>query len=115
MRAYKRWQDWIEVAAGVCLIAAPYVFGETSNSTALWATAIIGAAMAVFGLVAASTRYANAAEFLPALAGVVAFAAPWVFTYSNLTATSWASWIAGVVVVLAAGEVSLESSATAHA
>lgn len=112
MTAFRRWQDWTVVLAGILLVVAPYVFNETSNSTALWTTGIIGAAMAISGLLSASTRYANAMEFLPALCGIAAFFAPFVGNFTNLTATSWTSYIVGVVAVLLAGEVSLESRGT---
>ena len=111
MSAFRRWQDWAVVVAGLVMIAAPYVFSETSNSNALWATGLIGGAVAICGLLAASTRYAGMMEALPALAGIVAFAAPFVVNYTNLTATSWTSYIVGAIAILAAGEVSLVSPA----
>ena len=109
MTAFRRWQDWVVVIAGIALLAAPYIFGETGNSNALWTTGIIGVAMAVVGFMAASTGRANGMEFLPAIAGLAAFLAPWVVPYTDLTATAWVSWIVGAVAVVAAGEVTLES------
>jgi hypothetical protein len=110
MTAFKRWQDWTTIVAGVALLITPYVFGETSNSDALWATGVIGGAMVVLGLISASTEQISGWEWILALAGVAAFAAPWVFTFTGLTAMAWVSWVAGAAVVVAAGEGGLEAA-----
>lgn len=111
MGAFKRWQDWLIVLAGICVVAAPYVFGETSSAGTLWATGIIGVLLVLTALLASSTERANSIEWLPGIMGGIVFLAPWVFGYSDLTSTAWTSWAAGAVAMLAAIEVTVTAPA----
>jgi SPW repeat-containing protein len=98
--AFKRWQDWTIVAIGIVVLATPFVFGETSNGNAAYSAYIMGALVAVAGLAAAfMATPAKAIAWIVALLGVVLFFAPWLFGFTAVVATSWVSWIAGVLVV----------------
>ena len=110
MTAYRRWQDWVVMVAGAALVLAPRLAGETSDTTALWTTLLVGGAMVVCGLLAASTRFANAMELFPFGAGFVALLAPWVMGYEQLPVAAWASWIAGLAAIIASSRASLESA-----
>jgi hypothetical protein len=41
-------------------------------------------------------------EWITAAGGVVAFVAPWLFSYTSETTAAWTSWVVGIVVVVAA-------------
>lgn len=40
-----RWEDWVDVVAGVIAILLPFVFGFSALATALWACIILGVAV----------------------------------------------------------------------
>ena len=99
-RPWMRIQDWITLIAGVVLALSPLWIDVTTGVT--WAMVIIGAAIAVLALVALAMPGAYFDEWATVLGGVVAFFAPWLFSYSDVTAAAWTSWIVGVVVVVSA-------------
>lgn len=98
--AFKRWQDWTIVALGIVVFATPFVFSETSNGNAAYSAFIMGALMALAGLAAAfMATPVRAIAWIVGLLGVILFFTPWLFGFTAVTATSWVSWIAGVLVV----------------
>jgi len=98
--AFKRWQDWAIVAVGVVVFATPFVFGETSNSNAAYSAYLLGALVAFAGLASAfMAAPVKPIALIVALLGVILFFTPWLFGFTAATATSWVSWIAGVLVV----------------
>src|SRR5579864_3056821 len=104
--AFRRWQDWTIVAIGIVVFATPLVFGETSNGNAAYSAYIMGALVALSGLLAAfMATPSKVVEWIVALLGVVLFFTPWLFAFTAATATSWVSWIAGVAVVAVVGLV----------
>lgn len=106
--AFKRWQDWAVIAIGVVVFATPLVFSETATSNAAYSAYIMGALVAVAGLVAAfMATPSKVMEGIVAALGVILFFTPWLFGFTEATATSWVSWIAGVLVVGLSGIVLL--------
>lgn len=99
-RPWTRPYDWVSVLAGLYLALSP--LWVDVDTTGTWAIVIIGAAIVVLGLVALAAPGAFIDEWLVAAAGVVAFIAPWLFTYTDMDAAAWGSWIAGAVVVVTA-------------
>ncbi|MEV4701858.1 SPW repeat domain-containing protein [Actinoplanes sp. NPDC049316] len=108
---WRRWQDWLTTAAGVFLALSP-IWVEVGTA-GTWAMVIIGAAMAVFGLVALYSPGLMTDEVLAIAAGVVAFLAPWLFSYSDATGAAWTSWVVGVIVAVS-GALALPASRAAH-
>ena len=105
MKRGVRWQDWATMVLGVMLIVSPFVSRETSSKGAVWSAVIIGAALLVLGAIAAYQRDVQAIEYLPAVTGIVAIVAPWLFSYTGSSGTAWTSWIVGVLAMLTAGSV----------
>jgi hypothetical protein len=103
MTAWMRWQDWAVVALGVALFVTPLVFGETSHAAAASTTYVLGASVALAGLMNASTRRASGLELVPAAVAVVLFISPWVFGFSAVTALAWSAWIIAVLIVVTLG------------
>jgi SPW repeat-containing protein len=102
--AFRRWQDWAIIAIGVVVFATPFVFGETSNGNAAYSAYILGALVAVVGLLAAfMATPSKLVELIVAVLGVILFFTPWLLGFTAATATSWVSWIAGLVVVGVSG------------
>jgi general stress protein CsbA len=40
-----RWEDWVDVIAGIVAVLVPFVFGFSALATALWACVILGVAV----------------------------------------------------------------------
>lgn len=98
--AFKRWQDWAIVAIGIALVATPFVFSETSNSNAAYTAYIMGALVALGGLVTAfMATPLRLLEWTVATLGVILFVTPWLFGFTTAVATSWVCWIAAVAIV----------------
>jgi hypothetical protein len=99
-RAWTRPQDWLSLIAGAYLALSP-LWVDIDN-TGTWAMVVIGAAIGVMALIGLAAPGAYIDEWMAAVGGAAAIAAPWVFTYTDATAASWTSWIAGAVTVVAA-------------
>ncbi|MBI2329795.1 SPW repeat protein [Candidatus Daviesbacteria bacterium] len=88
---------------GLSAIAAPFIFGYSQDSTALWTSLIVGAIMIVAsifeGIAADKERWEY---WVVGAAGVGAILAPFVLGFTGLTAALWTLVIIGVVTVLAA-------------
>lgn len=95
-RPWTRVQDWLVLVAGGFLALSP-LWVDVSTGGA-WAMAIIGVAVAAVAIAALAMPGAYADEWLTVAGGVVAFIAPWVFSYTESTAASWTSWVVGIVV-----------------
>jgi hypothetical protein len=107
--AFKRWQDWTIVAIGLAVVATPFVFGETSNGNSAYSAYIVGALVALAGLAAAfMAAPVKPIAWIVALLGVILFFTPWLLGFTAVTATAWASWIAGALVVGVTGFALLE-------
>lgn len=114
-RPWTRFQDWVTLLAGVFLALSP-IWVDVSTGGA-WAMVIIGAAIGVLALIALALPGAVVDEWAAAAGGVVAFVAPWLFSYSEQNGAAWTSWIVGAVVVvfaLTAVSASLEIHRTQH-
>ncbi|HET8683445.1 MAG TPA: SPW repeat protein [Micromonosporaceae bacterium] len=97
---WRRWQDWVTTAAGAFLALSPIWFDV--DAAGAWAMIIVGVVMVAFGVVALARPGLVADEMLAVASGVVAFIAPWVFSFTDYTAASWTAWVVGVVVVASA-------------
>ena len=47
--AFRQWEEWLDVALGLWLIASPWVLGFTYSQTAVWAAIVGGAVIAAMG------------------------------------------------------------------
>lgn len=108
---WRRWQDWVTAVAGVFLALSPLWFDVDTGGA--WAMVIIGVVMLAFGVVALALPGMVADEWLAMASGVVAFIAPWVFSFTDYTAASWTAWVIGVIVV-ASALLALPASRAAH-
>ena len=95
----RTWQDWLNVAAGVWLIASPWVLGFAVNATALLTFVVLGVLIGGAALFA-RTRAAST-EWLVAFLGVFTYFSPWIFSF-GLSAARWNAWIVGALVALVA-------------
>jgi uncharacterized membrane protein HdeD (DUF308 family) len=105
--AWKRWQDYATIIFGVALFVAPFVFGDTSQTTATTTAYILGALLLLSGLLAAAMREANQVEWIPVILGVITFISPFVLGFTAVTAIAWAAYIVGVLAGINAGSLLL--------
>ena len=102
---WRRWQDWVVVGLGVVLFVTPFIFGETANSVAASTTYVLGALIALAGVLNAAMKDAGGLELIPAVLAVILFVSPWAFGFSAVTGLAWAAWIIAILVVLTVGSV----------
>src|SRR5712664_2572372 len=79
MTTWRRWQDWVVVGLGVVLFVTPFIFGETANSVAASTAYVLGALIALAGVLNAATKDAGGLELIPAMLAVILFVSPWAF------------------------------------
>ncbi|HEX4222969.1 MAG TPA: SPW repeat protein [Pseudonocardiaceae bacterium] len=101
-RAWTRWSDWVEVVVGVVALLSPLLWLDTSTKT-LWTMVILGALIAIDGLVSLAAPSMMASETIQAVLGVLLFIAPWVMSFASDSGAAWTSWIAGALTIVASG------------
>ena len=96
---------WITALLGLAMGVAPWVFNYTDNTSAMWASIIIGAVIVLVSGYKAIVQDENQywEYWLAGLAGIVAIAAPFVLNFTAIVAALWTSIAVGALVVLIAG------------
>lgn len=51
LTAFARWEEWINVVAGLWVLISPFVLGFVGSAAAMWTSVIIGAAVALLAAV----------------------------------------------------------------
>lgn len=101
-RAWMRWSDWVEVVVGVVTLLSPLLWLDTSTKT-MWTMVILGALIAIDGLVSLAAPRQMASETIQAALGVLLFISPWVMGFVSNWGAAWTGWIAGAVTIVASG------------
>ena len=110
-RAWARPHDWAEVVIGVVAALSPLWL--STDSTAMWTMVVVGALIALDGLVSLAMPGMVYGEGIQIALGVLLFIAPWVLGYTEFNGASWTSWIAGVLTVIA-GAAAMPVASAAH-
>ncbi|HEY3466705.1 MULTISPECIES: SPW repeat domain-containing protein [Amycolatopsis] len=110
-RAWARPHDWAEVVIGVVAALSPLWL--STDTTAMWTMVILGALIALDGLVSLAMPGMVYGEGIQIALGVLLFIAPWVMGYTEFNGASWTSWIAGVLTVIA-GAAAMPVANAAH-
>ena len=110
-RAWSRPHDWAEVVIGVVAALSPLWL--STDTTAMWTMVILGALIALDGLVSLAMPGIVYGEGIQIALGVLLFIAPWVMGYTEFNGASWTSWIAGVLTVIA-GAAAMPVANAAH-
>lgn len=110
-RAWTRPHDWAEVVIGVVAALSPLWL--STDSTAMWTMVVLGALIALDGLVSLAMPGMVYGEGIQIALGVLLFIAPWVMGYTEMNGASWTSWIAGVLTVIA-GAAAMPVANAAH-
>lgn len=98
---WTRGGDWVNVVAGAFLaVSPPWVDGGILGAAGM---VVIGVVIVRLALGSLATPGAVADEWVTAAAGVVAFLAPWLFSYAgHNSGAAWTSWLVGFVVLISA-------------
>ena len=95
---------WITGLLGIAMGAAPWVLGYSNNEAAMWTSVGVGAVMLVVSAYKAVMQDTQKWEYwVIGLAGLVAAVAPFVLSFTALTAAMWTSLIVGILAVLISG------------
>ena len=86
---------WTTIVLGVALLLAPFLFGYSNISGALWISLINGAIIAIAG-------FAQSYK-ITAIAGLVTFVSPWIFGFSGNAGALWSCLILGGAVAIITG------------
>jgi uncharacterized membrane protein HdeD (DUF308 family) len=111
-RAWTRWSDWVEVVVGVVALLSPLLWLDTSTRT-LWTMLVLGALIAIDGLISLAAPRQLASETIQAVLGVLLFIAPWVMGFASDPGAAWTSWIAGALTIVASG-IAIPAMRTTH-
>ena len=87
------------------MFVTPFVFGEKANSVAAYTAYVLGALIALAGLLNRAMKDAGGLELIPAVLAVILFVSPWAFGFSAVTGLAWAAWIVAILVVLTVGSL----------
>jgi hypothetical protein len=115
MTTWRRWQDWVVVGLGVIMFLTPFVFGETGQPVAASTAYILGALIALGGVLNAGMKHAGGLELILAVLAVILFVSPWAFGFTAVTALAWSAWIISILVALAVGSLFATQSRRAMA
>jgi uncharacterized membrane protein HdeD (DUF308 family) len=99
VRPWTRPYDWAEVVLGLVAVLSP-IWTDTNNA-AMWTMIVLGALVAVDGLVSLAMPGLIYGEAVQIVLGVLMFISPWVMSYTEFTGISWTSWVIGVLTVVA--------------
>jgi hypothetical protein len=105
MTTWRRWQHWVVVGLGAIMFVTPFVLGGTANSVATYTAYVLGALIALAGLLNGAMKDAGGLELIPAVLAVILFVSPWTFGFSAVTGLAWAAWIVAILVVFTVGSL----------
>jgi hypothetical protein len=113
----QRWQIWLSALLGLWVFLSPWIFVNADSTVAApltngaeWNLWLVGAAVVLLSVVAA-LAYQAWEEWLTAALGAWLVASPWVFGFTDATAMTWSTIVAGVAIVLVSGWTALISPA----
>lgn len=110
-RPWTRPHDWAELVLGAVLALSPLWFD--TNTAAGWTMVVLGALIALDGLVSLARPGLVSGELAQIVLGALAFISPWVMGYTGFEAAAWTSWIVGVLTVVV-GATAYPVASAAH-
>jgi uncharacterized membrane protein HdeD (DUF308 family) len=110
-RSWRRPYDWAEVVFGVVAALSPLWL--STDTTTMWTMVVLGALIAIDGLVSLAAPGAIYGEGIQIILGALLFIAPWVMGYTLFNGASWTSWVAGALTIIA-GAAAMPEATAAH-
>jgi len=96
MKTKQRWQDWVNLIAGIWLFITPWLFGY-SHMGFSWDAFVMGAVVIVSSVWALSDQR-RWEEWVDLIIGVWIFFSPWILGFSTISAALWNMLAVGAVV-----------------
>lgn len=85
-------------------MAAPYLFGYSDNSAALWTSILAGGIVAIASIwEGVETRKENWEYWVAAIVGIFAIVAPFILGFGSEAGAMWSSVVAGILIAIFAG------------
>lgn len=109
-RAWTRPHDWVEVVLGV--VAALSFLWVDTDSKAMWTMIVLGALIALDGLLSLAMPGLVYGEGVQVVLGVLLIIAPWVMSYTAFGGASVSSWILGALTLVASAAALPVANAT---
>jgi hypothetical protein len=95
---------WFTGLLGILMAIAPWVFGFSDNTSALWTSVALGAVLFLLSAVEAYQKGRVMWEYWTAgLVGLLAIIAPFVLGFSTLTAALWSMIVLGGLALIVSG------------
>lgn len=95
---------WITGILGAAMIIAPFIFGYSDNTAALWTSISIGLIVGVASWLEGIGKDREDWEYwIAELLGLFAIVAPFVFGFSTHSGAMWTSMTMGVLIAIMAG------------
>ena len=95
---------WITGILGLIFIVAPFVFGYSTDSVALWTSLVVGALTLVVSIIEGAQADRQQWEYWTAgILGIIAIFAPFALGFSTFTQATWSSIVLGVLIAVFAG------------
>lgn len=98
MRKWTRWQDWVALVAGVCVVVEP-LFVDTTT-TATWTMVVLGALIALASVYALAMPGDVISQGSHVVLGALLILSPWVMGFADMYEPAWTAWIAGAVTLV---------------
>jgi uncharacterized membrane protein len=95
---------WITGILGAAFVLAPFLFGYSENSIALWTSLILGGAVMVVSYLEAAALDSDRWEYWVAtITGIAAMVAPFALGFRSLPSAFWTSIAIGLLLAIVAG------------
>ena len=95
---------WLTGLAGAILMAAPYIFGYSDNTSALWTSLLVGLVVVVASIwEGLEIRKNNWEYWVAGIVGIFAILAPFLLGFGSHQTATWTSMIMGGLIAVLAG------------
>ncbi len=99
MKAWTRWQDWLNLVLGTYLVASPWILGTGAMAGIELLAFILGALVLLVALWALTDPFNETPEWSNYALGTLAMSLPSVLGYWTATTLSWSTGIAGLTIL----------------
>jgi len=100
MKAWSRWQEWLNLLLGAWVFLSPWFLGFSQDQGGSWDAWVLGILLALVALWALAAPFSLGPVWSAAVLGALLFLSPWALGFANLTAQAWNAWVAGVAVLI---------------
>lgn len=90
---------WITAILGATLVLSPFIFGYSANTTALWASLVIGVGVVIASYIEYVAKGKDVREYwVVAIAGILAVLAPFVLNFGHINSAFWMTVLVGLLL-----------------